>query len=58
MWATTSRVVQPSQAVGASQASGRSASANIRSASSRTTRRMVSLPSYVMAFHSLMSEPL
>src|SRR4029453_10945963 len=54
IWATTSAVVQPSQAGGGSHSSGRSASANIRSASSRTTRRMVSFPSYVIAFHSLM----
>src|SRR5215470_12111170 len=55
MCAMTSRVSQPVHAVGLYQASGWSAIANIRSASLRTTRRMVSLPSYVMAFHSLMS---
>src|SRR5262245_44488629 len=46
---------QLSQAVGASQALGCSASANMRSACLRTTRRMVGLPSYVVAFHSLMA---
>src|SRR5690349_8486046 len=54
MWPTTSRVVQPAQAVGRSQAPGSSASANSRWASCLTTRRVVSLPSYVIAFHSLM----
>src|SRR5690348_2640709 len=46
---------QLSQAVGASQAPGCSASANMRSACWRTTRRIVGLPSYVVAFHSLMA---
>src|SRR5689334_19311940 len=55
MWAMTSRVSHPVQAVARVQAPGSSAIANIRSASARTTRRMVSLPSYDMAFHSLMS---
>src|ERR1700722_10359595 len=48
----TSLTFQLSQAVGASQAPGRSASVNIRLASSRTTRRMVGFPAYVIAFHS------
>jgi hypothetical protein len=55
MWAMTSRVSHPVHAVSRCHAAGSSAIANIRSASVRTTRRMVSLPSYVMAFHSLMS---
>src|ERR1700735_27020 len=55
----TSLTFQLSQAVGASQAPGRSASVNIRLASSRTTRRMVGFPAYVIAFHSsLMPLPL
>jgi hypothetical protein len=43
--ATTSRVDHPSQAVGASHAWVPSAMANSRSASVRTTRRIVGLPS-------------
>src|SRR6266516_1361515 len=53
-----SRTCQSEQAVGASQAPGASAIANMRSASSRTTRRMVSFPSYVIAFHALIVGPL
>src|SRR4029077_4214861 len=58
MWPTTSRVDQPAHAVGDSHTSGRSAMANIRSASARTTRMIVGLPSNVIAFHSLMRTPL
>src|ERR1700728_2723316 len=47
---------QFSQAVGASHAPGLSASSNMRSASLRTTRRMVSLPSYEVASHSVTAE--
>src|SRR6478609_4931089 len=54
MCATRSREVQPSQGVVRSQAPGASARAKNCSASVRTTRRMVSLPSYDIAFHVLM----
>ena len=50
-------VVQPSHGRRDVPVVGRRASASIPSVSSRTTRRMVSLPSYVMAFHSLMAGP-
>src|SRR5581483_2037124 len=52
-WPTMSLTFQLSQAVGESHASGFSAIAKSRSASLRTTRRMVSLPSYDVASHSV-----
>src|SRR6266568_2105992 len=52
-WPTMSLTFQLSQAVGDSHVSGFSAIANSRSASLRTTRRMVSLPSYDVASHSV-----